>query len=138
MARRCSICSRSDSSEIDANLAEGRSARSIAHDLGLSEDALQRHARHRHRPTAETVPNATADPLAELVDALRARALTGDPQVAHQYRLSLLALDARQAAPVTRRLEDEPEFIALRYELVRILDRFPDARRAVIEAWSER
>lgn len=140
MPRRCSICVRPDAGTINAALAEGRSARSVALEHGLSEDALQRHhaashgARHTAVPPASPLPD---HPLDELVDALRPHALTGDPQVAHQYRLALSAqADARNAAPPTRDLATEPEWLELRARLMAVLEPFPDATRAVIKALS--
>lgn len=148
---RCSICSRPDAGAINALLGEGRSARSVAVDLGLSEDAVQRHA-HRHvvrpivaAPEAAAVPSATAatpgdplaagDPLDELVNALRTQALAGNPAIVHQYRLGLSAqADLRHAAPPTRDLASEPEWRALRAAILQALEPFPEARQAVADA----
>ncbi|MCC6856590.1 MAG: hypothetical protein IT189_11095 [Microbacteriaceae bacterium] len=86
--------------------------------------------------TPPTTPPA-GHPLDELVDALRPHALTGDPQVAHQYRLALAAqADARHATPSTRVLATEPEWLELRARLMAALEPFPDATRAVIKALS--
>src|SRR5689334_5572780 len=104
VARSCSICIRHDAGSINELLNEGRSARSVAAELGLSEDALQRHAqRHTGKATSAPVsrnllttavvsnppPAAPSDdPLDELVEALRAQALAGNPAIVHQYRLA--------------------------------------------------
>ena len=40
MARRCTICSRPDAGAINVLLGEGRAVRSVAVELGLSDDAL--------------------------------------------------------------------------------------------------
>jgi len=143
MARSCSICSRSDAGAINALLGEGRSARSVAVELGLSEDAVQRHA-HRHvvaRRTTDAAPRrrpvaeAVADPLDELVDALRNQALAGNPAIVHQYRLALSAqADVRHATPPQRDLASEPEWIALRSKMLAALEPFPEARQAVADA----
>lgn len=148
---RCSVCSRPDAGAINALLGEGRSARSVAVELGLSEDAVQRHA-HRHtvRPivaaprAAAVSPAAVAtpgellgagDPLDELVNALRAQALAGSPAIVHQYRLALAAqADVRHAAPPSRDLTSEPEWRTLRAAILRALEPFPEARQAVADA----
>lgn len=135
---RCSICSRPDAGAINALLVEGRSARSIAVELGLSEDAVQRHA-HRHvAHGAETSRRrdtpAAADPLDELVDALRAQALAGSPAIVHQYRLALAAqADVKHAVPPTRNLAAEPEWIALRTTMLTALAGYPEARLAIAD-----
>lgn len=146
MARVCTICARPDAGTINALLAEGRSARSVAAEYGLSEDATQRHAaRHlaarrklsdeatvsRPRPVAQLVD----DPLDELVDALRTQALAGNPAIVHQYRLALAAqAEARHAIPQRRDLAAEPEWLALRDRLLVALAPFPEARLAVVVA----
>jgi hypothetical protein len=143
MARSCSICSRADAGAINTLLAEGRSARSVAVERGLSEDAVQRHA-HRHvaaqrmspRPAPRrSTTEAAADPLDELVDALRNQALAGNPAIVHQYRLALAAqADVRHAIPAARDLASEPEWIGLRTAMLAALEPFPEARQAVADA----
>jgi hypothetical protein len=138
MARRCSVCSRPDAGSINALLADGRSARSVAMELGLSEDALQRHAANhaRRNGRSSTVqPRNSDDPLDELVDALREQALAGNPAIVHQYRLALAAqADARHAVPPRSDLATEPEWIALRTRLMLVLEPYPEAIRAVVAA----
>jgi hypothetical protein len=125
---------------VDRLLGDGRSARGIALELGMSVYAVQRHAaKHLGRSIRagngqHPAEPSSADPLAELVSALRSRALTGDPQVAHQYRLSLLALDARQAVPPARTLTDEPEWHRLRERIVDALEPVPGALDALRRA----
>jgi hypothetical protein len=141
----CKVCSRPDAGEIDEVLASGRSARSIALEVGLSEDAVQRHAknhagRHRASPVPDAIPmkskETDGDPLDELVETLRPAALRGhNPALVHQYRLALAA----QAAAVnlrvmTPQLTSDPEWIELRTRIVDALAPYPDARAAVVEA----
>jgi hypothetical protein len=143
MARSCSICSRSDAGAINALLGEGRSARSVAVERGLSEDAVQRHA-HRHVVAQRMAPpparrrarlETADDPLDELVAALRVRALAGSPSDTREYRLSLAAqADGRHATPSVRDLASEPEWIALRTSMLAALEPFPEARQAVADA----
>ena len=149
MPLRCRVCSRPDAGTINGLLLEKRSARSVAHEFGLSEDTVQRHAaRHLARlsppggtaadplPVGNTPPEPPQRaPIDELVEALRPRALKGDPQSAHQYRLALQTqAEARNAAPPARPLADEPEWHALRSRLLELLEPFPDARAALRDA----
>lgn len=135
MARSCTICTRSDAAAINALLAEGRSARSLAAEIGLSPRALQRHATHHGGRTVPTVPESAADPLDELVAALRVRALAGNPADTREYRLALAAQSAARHATAARRsLVDEPEWTALRTRLLAALEPFPEARQAVADA----
>ncbi|MGD0248353.1 MAG: hypothetical protein ABSB75_04795, partial [Candidatus Limnocylindrales bacterium] len=145
VARSCSVCSRSDAGAINV-LLDGRSARSVAAEFGLSEDAVQRHAK-RHltkqaRPPSDTVNPGTAsqpldphDPLDELVTALRTRALAGSDSATREYRLALAAQsDAKHAAPPRRDLATEPEWLALRTVMLRALEPFAEARAAIVVA----
>ena len=132
MPKRCSICSRTDVASIDVLLLEGRSARSVALDLGLSEDTMQRH-HHRHVFAAAPLNlddarrRSAADPLDELVEALRSRALAGDVALSAQA-------DVRHAILPTRRLEEEEEWIDLRTRMLAALEPFPEARLAIAAA----
>lgn len=148
MAQRCTVCARPDAGTINAALLDGRSARSVALEVGVSDDALQRHAaNHLARAVAAIGPPVAqprvrqadrpspADPIDELVEALRPHALKGDPQAAHQYRLALQAqADAQHAAPPVRALATEPEWIALRTRLLELLEPFPEALAALRDA----
>jgi hypothetical protein len=149
MARSCSICSRSDAGAINALLAEGRSARSVAVEFSVSEDALQRHAhKHATRQAAQTTAPATgaagasdptpSDSLDELVTALRIRALAGNPADTREYRLALAAQsDAKHAAAPQRDLATEPEWVNIRTRMLVALEPFPDARLAIVAALGE-
>lgn len=137
MARACTVCNLPEAGTINALLRDGRSARAVAAELGLSYDALTRHARnHASRPLVvrSVATEPSADPLAELVTALRVRALAGSDAASREYRLALLAREnARHAAAPIRDLASEPEWIELRARLLRLLEPFPDARLALAE-----
>lgn len=140
MGRPCTICAAGVAGEVTAMLEEGRSVAFVARELAVSEDALGRHVRsHRGRGsrTRAVAPSdrQPSDPLDELVDALRDRALAGDAALAREYRLALAALEARRAAAlVVTAYVDTPEWIGLRTRLLAALEPFPDARRAVADA----
>jgi hypothetical protein len=144
MARACTVCSRPDAGTVNELLRSGRSARSVAVELGLSEDAVQRHAqKHLANPRnfpepagARRPPSIGAgDPLDELVDALRAQALAGNPALVHQYRLALAA-KAAAANATTRQVDlaSASEWIEVRTRLLMALEPFPAARLAVAAA----
>jgi translation initiation factor IF-2 len=137
MPRICSICSLPDAGAIAVLLLEGRSARSVAMELGLPEDAMQRHARRHVAPVKLDAVRrrSTADPLDELVAALRDRALAGDIASAREYRLALSAQsDVRHAVAPQRPLEAELEWIELRTKMLVALEAFPQAKQAIADA----
>lgn len=136
MARSCTICTRSDAAAINGLLAEGRSARSVAAEIGLPPRALQRHAANHHTTReAAGVPESAADPLDELVAALRVRALAGNPADTREYRLALAAQSAARHATAARRsLADEPEWTTLRTRLLAILEPYPEVRQILADA----
>lgn len=138
MSRSCATCSDPRLADIDGLLAAGRSARSLAIEFGLPPDSVKRHARnHLARGTVEP-RQPGADPLDELVAALRTRALSGDPAAAREYRLSMSAQAANRAAPAAPDLVESSEWIDLRTAILGALAAFPEARQAVADAIGER
>ena len=147
MPRNCSVCARTDAGLIADELRSGRSVRSVALSLGISDDALGRHAkahiaRQAPEPAARSARKPDAgreplDPLDELTAALRVRALAGNPADTREYRLALAAQSAAHhaAAPV-RDLASEPEWISTRAVLLDALAPYPEARTAVADALS--
>lgn len=137
MGLTCSICRLPIAGAIDELLRAGRPARAVAAEFELSYDALTRHARNHLARRVSTVPTSPVDgdPLDELVKALRVRALAGNPSDTREYRLALAAQsDAKHAAPPTRDLAQEPEWIDLRSKMLKALEPFPEARLAIAEA----
>jgi hypothetical protein len=98
--------------------------------------AIAGHARRALVDVRDDAPAAhDADPLAELVTMLRDKARTGDPAIVREYRLSLAALSARQAALTPEmRYVDTDEWSGLRTRILDALGPFPDARQAVADA----
>ena len=150
MSRACSICRNTAAGSINGELrAPDCNIRQVAAAYGLSYDAVWRHSRHVTStppvaaPTGTTTAAATppptastSDPLAELVEALRPRALAGsDPSTSREYRLGLAALEARGTAVAPPfDLHADPEYIAVQTLLIKALDAYPDAKLAVIKA----
>jgi transposase-like protein len=138
MARRCSVCTLPTAGAIREALADGRSARAVADEFGISYDALTRHARNHLADQPHPAAPGVADPLEELIAVLRVRALGGSDAASREYRLALAAQTAaRQAAAPRRALVDEPEWRELRAVVLRALAPFPEARVAVANALTE-
>jgi hypothetical protein len=135
MARPCSVCTHSSITAIDALLADGRSARAVARDFGLSYDAVVRHARNHRKANVPTEDAPGLDPLADLVAMLRARAFSSsNPAAAREYRLALAAQAAqRSAAPAYQVLED-PEFIRVRDIILAATAPYPEVHGAIADA----
>ena len=56
MPRTCTVCSHTERSTIDQDLADGESYRAIAHNHGVSKSALLRHQQHQEpRAVTDTV-----------------------------------------------------------------------------------
>jgi hypothetical protein len=141
MPPTCSICTRGDVAAINGLLLDGRSARSVAIDLGLKSTAVQRHVRMKHHTIvtipAKAVAKPTEDPIDELVNVLRNKALnnSNDAAMVHQYRLALAAQkEAKSATGLVRDLATEPEWLTLRARMLKALEPYPDARVAIAEA----
>jgi hypothetical protein len=134
---QCKVCASLNRAAVDAALAAGESARSLAIAFGLSPESMKRHARSHARSVAPAQPAAAADeidPLVELAAALKARALGGDPNSAREYRLILSALAARGQAPAPPDVLHDPEYVRARTIILEALRPFPAARLAVADA----
>ena len=135
MSRRCSICASPQAGAMNERIRSGATLASVAVEFSVSDDALARHARRHLVDRPSTIPAIGHDPLDELVSALRARALAGDPAVVREYRLALAAQsDVRHATPPTRDLASEPEWLELRARMLHALEPHPEARLAVVAA----
>lgn len=142
MGRHCTICTDRALAAIEAGLASGRSAGSLAAEHGLGEDAIRRHARS-HRGRALIAVQAaevdeTADPLDRLVSMLEARLPGADPATLREYRLALLSqLTRRNASNVipTADILATEAWTSRRTRLLEALEPFPEARLAVARAF---
>jgi hypothetical protein len=139
LGRNCSICSQSSAATINAELRSGRSARSVAIEFGLGEDSMERHRRHLPSEAESNVTPTGADPLDEMVNALRPRMLDGHPSLTREYRLAIAdrAAAGRAAVPAVD-LATTADWIRLRDAMLEALRPWPDARRAiaaVIAGW---
>lgn len=138
---RCTVCIDPRVQEIDSVLAV-RSARSTAQEYGLGIESMKRHARmHLDRSARpEPPPAATprpADPLAELGEALKTRALNGSDAASREYRLVLAAQAQQAATPAAYDVLRDESWVRLRALLLRALSDEPVARQKVIDAIRE-
>lgn len=138
MTRPCLICIDPRVQAVDALLAGGRSARSLAIELGLPPEALKRHVRNHqslHVVSAVIQPPPTgADPLGELVAALRMRALAGSDAASREYRLGLASLAARGAERPDYDVLADARWIRLRTILLDAFADDPAARLRLADA----
>ena len=136
MSQRCSICQDSRVADINNLLADGQSARAIGKALGLGHDSINRHRAHLNTTLpAGLVPSSGGDPLAELVESMRPRALTGEnPGERREYRLALTQLSQKSSERPPYNVLVDPEWLRLRGILLDALKPYPEARQAVADA----
>jgi hypothetical protein len=133
---RCTVCLDPRLADIDHLLAAGRSGRSLAAEFGIGPDAMRRHVRNHVVPTT-TVDLAASgtDPLAELVDRLRPRALDGSNSgTTREYRLALAALAERSAERPAYDVVSDPEWTRLRTVLLEALADEPAVKLKLADA----
>jgi hypothetical protein len=155
MPRVCSICSHEAREEINAALLAGQPYRSIAKRYEASESAMYRH-KLEHLPVhlikaQDAAEVAQADNLLEQVKSLQARALTilDKAEASGDLRTALSAIrEARGNLELLAKLLGElqqegtvnvlvaPEWLSIRSTIVTVLEPYPQARTAVLEALS--
>lgn len=153
MARNCGICSHEQREEINASLLSGTSLREISERFGnFSIAALHRH-KQKHLPQ-KMVKAAEAAEVVEagtLLDRLKAlnretaailkeargrnddRALRAIARAEKQLELEARLLgELNEGVRVS--LTTSPDWLATRSAILRAIDPYPEARRAVLEA----
>ncbi len=155
MPRVCSICVHPEREEINAALLAGQPYRSIAKRYEASESAVYRH-KLEHLPVhlvkaQDAAEVAHADNLLEQVKSLQARALTilDKAEASGDLRTALSAIrEARGNLELLAKLLGElqqegtvnvimsPEWLSIRSTIVTVLEPYPQARTAVLEALS--
>ncbi len=160
MPRTCTICNHHDRESIDRELVDGQSFRTIAHQWGVSIDALKRHKRD-HLP--QTLVNAHraaqaahGNDLLDQIEALQQKTLAvlNKAETRGDHTLALKAIaEARRNLELLAELTHElnrnpqvnillsPDWVRLRSLILDALLPYPEARQrvatALLEAGSE-
>ncbi len=163
MPRVCSVCTHERRGEIERNLVEGATVRSIASKYGLSASAVDRHQQSHiaERVTKASAARArfTADSLVDRLESLREQTETvlaaangalkqWDPASAGialraiqrlEKQVELVARvvgELRESGPVTNIIVS-PEWADMRARVLRVVDRHPELRDELAAALSE-
>ncbi len=153
MPRPCTVCTHDESHAVNVALVSREAYRDIARQYRVSKDALSRHAKE-HLPellakARDAVEVAEADSLLSRVEGLykRTEAILEAAESNREWGTALAAIrecrgNLELLGRVTKELQDtptfnltlNPEYLEVRALIVRALDPYPDARRAVAEA----
>lgn len=143
MAQRCTICTHPDLTAINHALDQGIPMAQIAAAKGVAESSLGRH-RVRHTGRQEPTHIDPSDLLADLMAAKdRAEQIAYDPRLDPSDQLMALR-EVRQASETIAKLTGAytqadpkamlPMWARIRTALLSALERYPEAREAVIIA----
>jgi hypothetical protein len=153
MPRSCTICSHESRDAIEDAFIAGTPKRRIASHYGVSERAVRYHTRE-HLPALLALARdaqraARADSLLDRIEALQGRTLaileateqTGDHRAAlaaireARGNLELIGEVTKELnrAP-TLNLSLHPEYVEVRTLIVQALERYPQAKEAVVRA----
>jgi len=155
MSRSCSVCSHIQAETINLELARRVPMRTIAEKYGVGLASLARHKQHMPQVQAEppTVVPVGTGPLesilariAELdgrLESIFDQAQTKNPALAlrvlkecreNTALLARLAESITQAQPANMLAPTSPEWHAIRRVLLKTLEPYSDARKAVVAA----
>ena len=155
MPRVCTVCTHARRFEIEELLATRRGTyRGIARSFAVSEDAVSRHVKSGHigpllALAADAERAAAADGLLDRIEGLQSQTLAIlDSAEDQRTALSAIAQARRNLELIgevtkeldragTINLELSPEWVEIKAVLVTTLERFPDARDAVLSALEE-
>lgn len=156
MSRTCTICTNADRQAIDKALVEGQSFRTIAHQWGVSIDALKRHKRD-HLPQAlaqahQAAQVAHGGDLLSQIEALQQKTLVilSKAEAKNDNITALKAIgEARRNLELLAELTHElnrnpqvnillsPDWVRLRSLILNALLPYPEARQRVAAALLE-
>jgi hypothetical protein len=156
MPRTCTICTHPDHQAIDQALVEGQSFRTIAHQWGVSIDALKRHKRD-HLPQTlaqahQAAQVANGDDLLGRIETLQQKtlAILSKAESNGDHTLALRAIaEARRNLELLAELTHElnrnpqvnvllsPDWVRLRSLILAALLPYPEARQRVAVALLE-
>lgn len=144
---KCSICMHPDADAIDQALRANTPLRVLAREYSVSRSALSNHHRKHllklrpEKSLLETVRERKARMLKAQDQGLRAeklRSMAALERIIIEYlklERELLKEEQGQASgPQYLPLEESPEWVELRYKIVKALWPFPEAQQAVVEA----
>lgn len=156
MPRTCTICTHPDRQAIDQAMVEGQSFRTIAHQWGVSIDALKRHKRD-HLPQTlvqahQAAQVANGDDLLSRIETLQQKtlAILSKAESNGDHTLALKAIaEARRNLELLAELTHElnrspqvnvllsPDWVRLRSLILAALLPYPEARQRVAAALLE-
>lgn len=153
MPRTCTICTHADRQAIDRALVEGQSFRTIAHQWGVSLDALKRHKRDHLPPSLAKAHQAAqiahGDDLLSRIEELQRKTLIilAEAEANGDHALALKAIaEARRNLELLAELTHElnrnpqvnvllsPDWVRVRSLILAALLPYPEARQKVAEA----
>ena len=148
MARPCALCGHRERAAIERDYLAGDRPATIARTYGVAEPGVRRHMTLHVREAPVSTPTGSSDPEAlgkllvlKALRALRSAEGSGDraasARALREARESVESLAKLKAEDSRQRFTVERDIVfqALRADLVRILDGFPDAKEAVIVAF---
>ena len=153
MPRKCTICSHRELLDVNKALLSSDSFRTIADLYGLSETSLKRHAAN-HLPAtltkAKVIEEVTkADTLLEEIQTLKARTYSVMEKAEQAENLSVALAAIREIRgsielllKVAGELKDvnttiivnNPQWVELRTTILQVLEIYPEAHKALMEA----
>ena len=156
MPRVCTICSHGERDAIEDAFVAGTPKRRIATRYGVGEKAVRHHIRE-HLPELLALARdaeraARADSLLDRIEALQSRteAILTSVEDTDLYGIQLAAIremrrNLELIGEVTKELDRtptlnlhlNPEWLQIEATIVTTLERFPDAREAVVSALKE-
>jgi hypothetical protein len=156
MPRVCTVCSHEERDAIEDAFIAGRAKTRIAASFGVKEQAVRNHMRE-HLPALlvlarDAERSSRADSLLDRIEGLHSRTLAILEAVEGTDKHSTALVAIREArrnleliGEVTKELdragtinlELSPEWVEIKAVLVTTLERFPDARDAVLSALEE-
>lgn len=153
MPRACSVCANDQAHIINVALVQREGYRTVAHQHGVSVDALKRHAKE-HIPkllarAKDAIEVAEADTLLDRLEALQSRTeeILEEVEGTDLYGVKLGAIremrrNLELIGEVTKELDRtptlnlhlKPEWLELRAVIVGAVEPYPEARESILRA----
>lgn len=152
MPRLCTVCMHPDIEQINEKIVQNVPLRTLAENYGLVRQSLMRH-KENHLPQAmvkakEAADIAHADDLVGQVKNLQREAceVLGKAKADQKHHLVLAAIDRAaktlelqgklmgQMAEQQMIIVNNPQWISFKTQILEVLENFPEAHKAMIEA----